>query len=117
MNSGKITKKVTVRFSKRLKIEMQKALIESGYGLHGKSRWLKETLIIFLKLKNFIEYVEQGIDINQAELSEVEAFYIDIDTIKMLKEAYLKIRLECPLFEGIQSSLIRAAVVYNLMLK
>src|SRR5579863_10126627 len=117
MNSTRKTKKITVRFPKRLKSEMQAALIKSGYGLHGKSRWLKETIVEFLKLKDFIEYVEQGIDINQAELSEVEAFYLDIDTITMVKSAFVKVRVKYPLFEGVQSALIRAAVIYSLMLK
>jgi len=117
MDTKRKTKKITVRFSKRLKTEMQAALIKSGYGLHGKSRWLKETIINFLRLPDYVDYVEQGIDINQADLSEVEAFYLDLDTIKMLKSAFVKIRVKYPLFEGVQSALIRAAIVYSLMLK
>ncbi|HEX2548649.1 MAG TPA: hypothetical protein VHM20_02385 [Gammaproteobacteria bacterium] len=116
MNLNRKTKKITVRFPKRLKSEMQAALIKSGYGLHGKSRWLKEAIIALLKLKDFVEYVDQGISINQAELSEVEAFYFDIETIQLLKSAYLQIRAQNPLFEGPQSALIRAAVIYHLML-
>ena len=110
-------KKITVRFPKRLKVEMQTSLIKSGYGLHGKSRWLKDTITNFLQQSNFIDYVEHGIDINQAELSEVEAFYLDLDTIQMLKNAFVKVRVKYPLFEGVQSALIRAAVIYRLMLK
>jgi hypothetical protein len=117
MKSSRKSKKITVRFPKRLKIEMQTTLIQSGYGLHGKSRWLKEAIIVFLKLKDFIDYVDQGIGINQAELTEVEAFYLDMEIIQLLKDAYVQIRVQNPLFEGIQSALIRAAVVYKLMLK
>jgi hypothetical protein len=117
MNALKKSKKITVRFPKRLKAEMQTALIRSGYGLHGKSRWLKEAIDALLKLKDLIDYVDQGIDINQAELTHVEAFYLDIETIQLLKHAYVQIRVKNPLFEGIQSALIRAAVVYQLMLK
>jgi len=117
MNSFKKSKKITVRFPKRLKAEMQTTLVSGGYGLHGKSRWLKATIIAFLKLKDYVDYVDQGIYINQAELTEVEAFYLDIETIQLLKDAYMRIRLKNPLFEGIQSALIRAAVVYQLMLR
>jgi hypothetical protein len=111
------TKKITVRFSKRLKIEMQTALIKSGYGLHGKSRWLKEAIVTFLRQSHFVDYVENGIDINQADLSDVEAFYLDNDTIQMLKSAFVEVRVKYPLFEGVQSALIRSAAVYSLMLK
>ncbi len=117
MDIAKKTKKVTVRFPKRLKSEMQSSFIKSGYGLHGKSRWLKESIAIFLKQRNFVDYVEHGIDINQAELSEVEAFYLDLETIQAMKAAFVQIRVKYPLFEGVQSALIRASVVYRLMLK
>jgi hypothetical protein len=110
-------KKITVRFPKRLKAEMLTSLIKSGYGLHGKSRWLKEAITEFLHQSNFVDYVEHGTDINQPELTEVEAFYLDTDTIQMLKNAFVKVRVKYPLFEGVQSALIRSAVVYKLMLK
>lgn len=117
MKPNKRIKKITVRFPKRLKAEMQKALIQSGYGLHGKSRWLQEAITEFLEQSHFVDYVENGIDINQAELSEMESFYLYPQTLHMLKHAFVKIRIKYPLFEGVQSALIRAAVVYRLMLK
>lgn len=117
MDTRKKNKKITVRFSKRLKSEMQAALLKSGYGIHSKSRWLKNVITAFLLQPDFIDYVENGIDINQAKLSEVEAFYLDMETVQMLKSVFIKVREKYPLFEGVQSALIRAAIVYNLMLK
>jgi len=117
MKSDLKTKKITVRFPKRLKNEMQTALIDAGYGLHGKSKWLKDALVIFLEQSNFLEYVENGTVINQANLSEVEAFYFDYPIVEMLKTAFIEVRIAFPLFEGVQSAIIRAAVVYKLMLK
>lgn len=116
MDSRK-TKKVTVRFPKRLKLEMQTALVNSGLGLHGKSKWLKKVITLFLSRPNFVECVEHGVYLNQAELSEVEAFYLDTETMEMLKTAFVHVRTHNPLFEGVQSALIRAAIVYNLMLQ
>ncbi len=112
----KKTKKVTVRFPKRLKSEMQNALVKSGYGLRGKSKWLAEAIQLFFKQSNFVELAEQGIDINQAELTEVEAFYLDPATSEIVKTASIDIRKKHPLFEGVQSALIRSAVIYRLML-
>lgn len=117
MDSRKKTRKITVRISKRLKTEMQSALIRSGYGLRGKSRWLNETIASFLNQNHFIDFVEHGIDINQAELTEVEAFYLNAETIQQLQEAFVKIRIKYPLFEGVQSAIIRASIIYQLMLK
>ena len=114
---NKNIKKITVRFPKRLKAEMQAALIKSGHGLHGKSRWLKEAIITLLSKPSFVDYVEQGININQAELTDIEAFYLDKETQGLLQEAFVAVRTKHPLFEGVQSAIVRAAVVYKLMLR
>ena len=117
MDTKSKNKKITIRFSKKMKTAMQTALIKSGYGLRGKSRWLRESIVTFLQQPNFIDYVENGIDKNQAELTEVEAFYLDSEVILLIRNASIKIREMHPLFEGVQSSLVRAGVVYRLMLK
>jgi hypothetical protein len=108
-------KKVTVRFSKKLKCEMHETVISQGYGLHGKSKWLAEAIEKFSNQSNYIELVEHGISINQSDLCEVEAFYLKETTLIELKTALLRVREKYPLFEGVQSAFIRACVVYQLM--
>jgi len=115
--SNKKSKKITIRVSSRLRGEVQSAVNKAGFGSRGKSKWLKQAIANFLKDPNFVDYVEHGTDINQAELNQVEAFYIDQETILKLKEAVLTVRVKYPMFEGVQSALIRAAIVYSLMLK
>jgi hypothetical protein len=117
MKFKKKTKKITVRFSRQLKVEMQQSIINLDYGLHGKSKWLGEAINLFLEQPNFIELVEHGIDINQADLSEVEAFYLDEEAINAVKKALTCVRIQYPLFEGVQSAFIRACVTFRLMLK
>lgn len=117
MQSFKKIKKVSVRFPERLKREMHTSLINSGHGLHGKSKWLKGVIKSFVSKPNFIDYVQNGIPINQADLSQTEAFYLDAETIEILKKAFIHIRAIDPLFEGVQSALIRSAIVYHLMLQ
>jgi hypothetical protein len=116
MQSKKKPKKITVRFPARLKAEMQQAIITSNYGLHGKSRWLIEAISLFLKQNHYVDIVEHGININQAELCEVEAFYLDEETLVNVKKALTNVRVRYPLFEGVQSAFIRACVIYRLML-
>ena len=117
MKPKKKTKKITIRFSQPLRMEMQQSIINSNYGLHGKSRWLGEAIDLFLKQQNYVELVEHGIGINQADLSEVEAFYLDEETINAVKKALTSVRIKYPLFEGVQSAFIRASVTFRLMLK
>ncbi len=109
------SKKITVRFSARLKAEMQEAVIRAGYGFHGKSKWLSEAVTLFLQQSNYIDFVEHCIDINQADLRTVEAFYVDIESHKKIKNALVDVRMKYPLFEGVQSALIRSCVVFRLV--
>ncbi len=117
MQPKKKTKKITVRFSQQLKIEMQQSIVKSNYGLHGKSRWLAEAIDLFLGQQNYVELVEHGININQADLSVVEAFYLGEETINAVKKALTSVRTRYPLFEGVKSAFIRACVTFRLMLK
>jgi hypothetical protein len=117
MKFSKKKKKITVRFGKRLKTEMQHAITHSDYGLRGKSRWLSESIDMFVSQKHYIDLIENGSEINQAELTEVEAFYLSHDTAQKIRSATTLLRTQFPLFEGVQSAFIRACVTFRLMLK
>lgn len=107
--------KVTVRFSKRLRDEMNTCIVNHGYGLHGKSKWISEAIQKFINRIDFIELVEHGQNINQGDLVSVEAFYIDESTKRLLEQAIVKVRIKHPLFEGVQSAIIRASVINSLI--
>lgn len=109
-------KKITVRFSKKLKKEMHEHIVMEGYGLHEKSRWLTEAIDRFLIQANYIDLVENGMNINQSQLSEIEAFYLTEQTRVNLRAALFDVRVKAPLMEGVQSAIIRASVVYRMML-
>jgi glutamate racemase len=112
---GPKAKKITVRFSKSLKAEMQHAIIKLGYGLHGKSRWLTDAVVNFLKQPNYIELVEHGINMNQADLCDVEAFYLHERIVNEVKQALIQVRTHFPMLEGVQSAFIRSCVIYQLV--
>lgn len=115
-NKRSESKRITIRVSGKLKREMQSAVIKAGYGLHGKSKWLKDSIAKFLNEKNYVDYVENGININQAELNEIEVFYLNQETLSLLNAALVEVRVRYPLFEGVKSAFIRSAIVYQLML-
>ena len=106
------SKKVTVRLSKKMKSELNKAVIESDYGLHGKSKWLANAVKIFINSPYFMSLVENGVSDLQADLTQVEAFYIMNETQYDIKMAIKAIRELNPFFEGVQSVIIRSAVIY-----
>lgn len=109
------TKKITVRFSNKLKQAMEKSIIENGYGMHGKSKWVSEAITVFASLSNLNEFIEEGENINQGMLEKVEAFYLSSSTMLILKELMMKARQYNPLLEGVQSSIVRASVINKLI--
>ena len=109
------TKKITVRFSHKLKQAMEKEIIENGYGMHGKSRWVSEAIISLSNITNLNELIEDGENINQGTLGIVEAFYIPESTFRILRRLMLNARKHNPLLEGVQSSIIRASVINKLI--
>lgn len=109
------SKKITVRFPQTLRAAMHTAMMQSGYGAHAKSRWIIEAMHGLLLQENLLDFVENGIDIHQSDLFNIEAFYLDPLTEQKLKLALVKIRKEQPLFEGVQSAFIRACVIYRLL--
>lgn len=109
------TKKITVRFSSQLKQAMDKSIIERGYGLHGKSRWVSEAIVALANIMHLNELIDDGENIHQGTLEVVEAFYLPESTVKILRELMLNARKHNPLLEGVQSSIIRASVVNKLL--
>jgi hypothetical protein len=109
------TRKVTIRFPVRLRTEMQYAIVQSRYGLRGKSRWLSSAIQGFIRQTGYVDLVEHGDRLNQAELTEVEAFYLNESTLDAMKSALVKVRGKYPLFEGVQSAFIRACVTWYLL--
>jgi hypothetical protein len=111
------SKKITVRLSKKMKQELHKAVKTSCYGIRGKSKWLESSIKTFIKSPYFISMVENGISELQADLTEVEAFYLMMETQNEIRMAIKAIRESNPFFEGVQSAILRSAVIYCLMMR
>lgn len=110
----KSKKKITVRISRKMKNEMEKNIIASGYGLHGKSKWLSDAILSFNGMPNKLEFITEGEDIHQGLLELVEAFYLSEEINKTLRTLMINARKEAPLLKGVQSSIIRACVIAKL---
>lgn len=113
--TNKKSKKVTVRFSQQLKQAMEKQIIESGYGMHGKSKWVSDAITALATLSHLHELIEDGENINQGVLAAVEAFYLPQAVFKILRELMMHVRKHHPLLEGVQSAIIRTSVINKLI--
>ena len=115
MLSNPQKKKITVRISPRMREEMLKNIFEKGYGVRGKSHWIDDSLHHFNKLDSKLNLVEEGAVINQAELTDLEAFYLSEEAFNVLEQLMIETRRAFPLLKGVQSVVIRACIIARLI--
>lgn len=105
--------KTTVRLPQKTRQEMIHSIINSGYGLRGKSRWICEAIHQLLSINNYHELVDIG---NELEgLYEVESIYITSELKEALDHALIAVRKSYPAMEGVQSSIIRTSIIQRML--
>ncbi len=100
-------RKTTYRLSTSLRVGLLEAT-ERKYGKKGKSRWIKEAIDLLIKRDTGLASVGLGED---HEIQDsVDVVLLDANAYDQLESAMTKIRRQDPLFEGVQSAVIRAAI-------
>lgn len=101
--------KITFVVSSLLQKEMQEKIIAEGYGLKGKSRWVAEAITQLLQNPNFAEFV--SLNKQMSGLEKSESVVLDNALTKKLEEAILHVRKIFPTLDGLQSCIIRTAII------
>lgn len=105
--------KITFVVPTGLQTELRERIIRDGYGLRGKSRWVTEAIESLLALPNFISLVHYSEEMHGFE--KVETIVVTLDLKKQLDQAALDLRREYPAAEGVQSSIVRTAIMQRLL--
>ena len=106
------SKKTTYRLPSHLRKKMLESVARE-YGKKGKSRWIKEAITGLITKDTGLSSVGLGEDYETYDASDV--IIIDSATFERLQTAMTTIRRQDPLYEGVQSSVIRAAIRMRLM--
>jgi len=99
--------KTTYRLPSDLKIKMLQA-VEKSYGKKKKSQWINEAINNLVKYDIGLASVGLGEHYESQDKSDV--LLLDEKTFQALEAAMTIIRRQDPLYEGVQSSIIRAAI-------
>lgn len=107
-------KKVKITFSmpKQMNHELRAKVIEDGYGMRGKSLWVQEAVESLFSMSGFEEYVHYSDDIDQFDAVDSVMFPKSVKT--KIDEAVVTVRLKYPAMEGVQSRILRAAILQRL---
>lgn len=108
-----VKSKITFVVPESLQSEMRESVIKQGYGLRGKSIWICEAIEALLKLNNYPELVNYSSELKGFE--KAETVVMPREFKKQMDNAAMEVRKHYPLLEGVQSSLVRTAIMQRLL--
>ena len=93
--------------------DVKENMIARGYDLKGKSKWISEAIHDLLTFQNFIELV--NINDQMHGFEKLDSISIERDLKTKLDNAIIEIRKIFPSIEGVQSKILRTAIVQRLL--
>lgn len=105
--------KITFVLPDTLQKEFREQIVRDGYDLRGKSRWIAESIVNFLQMRNYPELVH--LSHQMKGFGKMESVVISKDLKKEMDHAVIEIRKHYPVLEGVQSSMVRTAILQRLL--
>ena len=96
-----------------LQKDLKEQLIKDGYDLKAKSRWISEALLNLFTMKNYIELVKLSDEMSGFKKSE--SVLVDKSIKSNINSAVVNIRQIYPTLEGVQSRIMRTAIMQRLL--
>jgi hypothetical protein len=103
----------SLKLQKNLHRRLQARIIEDGYGMRGKSKWIIESIESLLKLSDYPTLVDIAEDMDQ--LSDMVSIRVPEDLMVRIEQAVVHVRKQYPMLEGVKSNLIRASIMQRLL--
>lgn len=105
--------KVTFVLPHRLQKEFKERILQDGYDMKGKSRWVSEAIENLLDNHEFCELVQIN-DIMKG-FEKLESVVIPKELKIKLDHSIVDVRKQFPAIEGVQSRIVRTAIVQRLL--
>ena len=105
--------KISFVLPEGLQKDLREKIVFDGYSLKGKSLWVSESIEQLFKLKDFMDLVKVN-DVMQG-FAKFESVLIDRELKKELDESIIRVRKKYPEIEGVQSRIVRTAILQRLL--
>jgi O-methyltransferase involved in polyketide biosynthesis len=105
--------KITFVLPDVLHKECREQIAKDGYDMRAKSRWIVEGIQNLLAMHNFPELVNLSNEMKGFE--KVESVVVTKDLKRFLEGAIIQVRKLYPAMEGVQSRIVRTAIVQRLL--
>lgn len=103
----------SIKLQKNLHRRLEQRIIEDGYGMRGKSKWIIESIEAFLELSDYPTLVDIADDMDQ--LTDMVSIRVPEDMMQRIEQAIIHVRKQFPAIEGVKSNLIRASIMQRLL--
>jgi hypothetical protein len=111
MTSNKV--KIAFVLPEALQRELKEKMTRDGYDLKGKSRWISEAIQRLFGLSNFADLVKLNDEMKGFE--KAESVLVERTLKNQMNDAVVDIRQKYPTIEGVQSRILRTAIVQRLL--
>ena len=111
----KATKKIRISYflSEAILMDVKGDMAMRGYDLKGKSKWISEAVIQLLSFDNYHDLVMIN---NQMEgFEKLDSISVDRSFKLNLDDAVIEVRRLFPSIEGVQSKILRTAILQRLL--
>jgi hypothetical protein len=105
--------KVSFVLPETLQRELKEKMIKDGYDLKGKSKWVSEAINDLLTMKSYADLVKLNDEMTGFE--KLESVVIEKGLKQKLDNAVIEVRKKYPAIEGVQSRILRTAIVQRLL--
>lgn len=103
----------SIKLQKKLHQHLLQRIIEDGYGMRGKSKWIVEAIEALLDLEDYPELVDIAEDMDQ--LTDMISLRMPESIMVKIDQAIIHVRKQYPVIEGVKSNLIRASIMQRLL--
>lgn len=105
-------KKITVKLTKEDKKKLPMQILEDGYNMREKSKWVVEAVVALLKIKDW-----EGALMSQISTKpdDQDVFTFPSDVVEHLTHEAHRVSMERPSLKANQSTIIRAAINRRMM--
>lgn len=93
--------------------EFRERIAKDGYDMRGKSRWVSEGIETLLDMRNYPELVYINNEMKGFE--KLESIVVTKKLKKCLDDAIIHVRRAYPAMEGVQSRIVRTAIVQRIL--
>lgn len=110
-----MTDKVKISFvlPQGLQKDLKERIVQDGYSLKGKSQWVSEAIERLLNKESYIDLVKVN-DVMQG-FEKLESVLVEKNLKSKLEASVINIRRKYPEIDGVQSRIMRTAILQRLL--